>query len=162
MNNKVKSFTLSEMLVVLVITAIVVGLAFSILTLVRKQIRILQTNAEETTKRELLESKFIIDFNKYSEISINDENLIKFKNELDSTFYTIKDNFIITNNDTIAKKMNKIDFYYKNKIITIGRIDALKIVLEPKKGVYRAIFVYRKNDATELNEINLDGFQIRQ
>ena len=162
MNNKVKSFTLSEMLVVLVITAIVVGLAFSILTLVRKQIRILQTNAEETTKRELLESKFIIDFNKYSEISINDENLIKFKNELDSTFYTIKDNFIITNNDTIANKLNKIDFYYKNKIITIGRIDALKIVLEPKKGVYRTIFVYRKNDATELNEINLDGFQIRQ
>ena len=161
MNNKTKSFTLSEMLVVLIITAIVVGLAFSILTLVRKQIKMLQTSAEETTVNELLESKLLIDFNKYSEISINDDNLIRFKNELDSTFYSIKDNYIISNKDTLANKLNQIDFYYKNRVVNFGKIDALKIILEPKKGILKPIFVYKNNDATELNELNLNGFQIR-
>ncbi|TEB40727.1 hypothetical protein D0809_29130, partial [Flavobacterium circumlabens] len=35
---KVKSFTLSELLIVMIITAIVVGMAFSVLRLVQKQI----------------------------------------------------------------------------------------------------------------------------
>lgn len=42
MNNKVKSFTLSELLVVMIITAIVVGMAFSVLRLVQKQIHTIQ------------------------------------------------------------------------------------------------------------------------
>ncbi|MBQ52974.1 MAG: hypothetical protein CMF35_15035, partial [Leeuwenhoekiella sp.] len=41
---KLKAFTLSEMLVVLAITAIVVSLAFVILNLVTKQIQLISTN----------------------------------------------------------------------------------------------------------------------
>ena len=36
-NKKIPAFTLSEVLIVLVITAIVIGIAFSVLTLVNKQ-----------------------------------------------------------------------------------------------------------------------------
>jgi len=157
MNTKTKSFTLSEMLVVLIITAIVVGLAFSVLTLVRKQIVILQTNAEETTKNELLENKLLVDFNKYSSIEVLNENLIQFKNEIDSTSYVILDTYIISNRDTLTSKLHQIDFYYKNKLVEKGRIDAIKVTLEPKKEILKPLFVYKTNDATELNEINLNG-----
>ncbi|WP_445456106.1 PulJ/GspJ family protein [Flavobacterium sp. HNIBRBA15423] len=158
MNTKTKSFTLSEMLIVLIITAIVVGLAFSVLSLVRKQIVILQTNAEETTKKELLENKLIVDFNRYSEIKIKEENLFQFKNEVDSVFYTIIDSYIIVNKDTLTNKLHHIDYYYKNALVKNGRIDALKVTLEPKKDVFKTLFIYKTNDATALNEINLNVF----
>lgn len=158
MNTKIKSFTLSEMLVVLIITAIVVGLAFSVLTLVRKQIVILQTNAAAATKRELLENKLVIDFNTYSDIKIIDKNLLQFKNEMDSTTYNIIDKLIVVKEDTLTSDLYQIAYYYKNVMVEKGRVDAVKITLEPKKEVFKSLFIYKTNDASELNEMNLNGF----
>ena len=61
MNKKLNSFTLSEMLVVLVITAIVVGLAFSVLSLVRKQVYRLQNDTDKRVQYDLLKNKLFID-----------------------------------------------------------------------------------------------------
>lgn len=157
MKTKVKSFTLSEMLVVLIITAIVVGMAFSVLTLVRKQVNILKLNSEEETEIELLKSKFFIDFNTFSEVNYSEKKQIFFKNEIDSTFYIIKDNFIIENQDTLITKLNSVKIFYKKKIVTQGRIDAIEIEIEKNKKTKESIFIFKMNDAQEINEINFNG-----
>ncbi|VXB36736.1 conserved hypothetical protein [Flavobacterium sp. 9AF] len=159
MNTKTKSFTLSEMLVVLIITAIVVGLAFSVLTLVRKQIFILQTNAEQTTKKELFEYKLNLDCNRYSEIKLLDDNTLLLKSEIDSVLYTFNIPLVVLNNqDTIATNLHEITYFYKNKLVNQGRIDAIKIMIEPKKGIFKPLFIYKTNDATELNDLQTNGF----
>lgn len=157
MKTKVKSFTLSEMLVVLIITAIVVGMAFSVLTLVRKQVNILKLNSEEETEIELLKTKLFIDFNSFSEVNYSENKQIFFKNEIDSTFYIIKDNFIIENLDTLTTKLNSVKIFYKNKIVTQGRIDAIEIEIEKNKKTKESIFIFKMNDAQEVNEINFNG-----
>ncbi|WP_299517042.1 prepilin-type N-terminal cleavage/methylation domain-containing protein, partial [uncultured Flavobacterium sp.] len=63
MIKKVKSFTLSELIVVMIITVIVVGIAFSVLLLVKKQIKGIEKNYQKTTQLALFEEKFWRDFN---------------------------------------------------------------------------------------------------
>lgn len=157
MKTKIKSFTLSEMLVVLIITAIVVGMAFSVLTLVRKQVNILKLNSEDETEIELLKSKLFIDFNSFSEVNYSENKQIFFKNEIDSTFYIIKDNFIIENQDTLTKKLNTVKAFYKNKIVTQGKIDAIEVDIEKNKKTKESIFIFKMNDAQEINEIYFNG-----
>ncbi len=157
MKTKVKSFTLSEMLVVLIITAIVVGMAFSVLTLVRKQVNILKLNSEEETEIELLKSKLFIDFNSFSEVNYIEKKQIFFKNEIDSTLYIISDNFIIENQDTLTTKLYSFQTFYKSNIVTQGRIDAIEIEIEKNKKTKESIFIFKMNDAEEINEINFNG-----
>jgi Tfp pilus assembly protein FimT len=54
---KLKSFTLSELLIVMIITAIVVGMAFSVLRLVQKQIHTIQTNFDKSSTLALFEQR---------------------------------------------------------------------------------------------------------
>lgn len=157
MKTKIKSFTLSEMLVVLIITAIVVGMAFSVLTLVRKQVNILKLNSEEETEIELLKSKFFIDFNTFSEVNYIGNRQIFFKNEIDSLFYEINDNIVIVNQDTLTTKLQSIKAFYKNKIVIQGRIDAIEVEIEKNKKTKESIFIFKMNDTQEVNEINFNG-----
>ena len=49
-NSKVQAFTLSEMIVVLIITSIVIGMAFSVLRLVQKHMGGIQDNFNRSTE----------------------------------------------------------------------------------------------------------------
>lgn len=157
MKTKLKSFTLSEMLVVLIITAIIVGMAFSVISLVRKQVNTLKVNTENQTKVELLESKLYINFNKYAEIQFTEKKGFVCKNEVDSTFFIIKDNLIISDQDTLTTKLKEVKAFYKNEIVKQGRVDALEVILNKDKKGTESIFVYKVNDAQEFNEISLNG-----
>ena len=114
MNKKLNSFTLSEMLVVLIITAIVVGLAFSVLSIVRRQVHKLQNDTDQRVQYDMLKSKLFLDFNKYPNAYLSGDDTFMFKSEIDSTIYTITDNLIITNQDTLVKNVKEAQFFYKN------------------------------------------------
>lgn len=159
MKKKLKSFTLSEMLVVLIITAIVVGLAFSVLSLIKKQVYKLQIDTDKKIQYNLVKNKLYFDFNKRSKAYIIDEDSYMLKNEIDSSFYTFKDNLLILNEkDTILKNIKEINFFYKNREVKKGKIDAIKLVIEERKGIFNSIFVYKYNDATDLNDLQPNGF----
>lgn len=157
MNKKLNSFTLSEMLVVLIITAIVVGLAFSVLSLVRKQVHKLQSDTDKRIQYDMLKSKLFIDFNKYPNAYLLGEDTFIFKSEIDSTIYTLTDNLIITNQDTLVKNVKEAQFFYKNNQVEKGKMDAIKLIIEEKKEVFKSIFVYKYNDATDINDIESNG-----
>lgn len=152
-NKKLKSFTLSEMLVVLIITAIIVGLAFSVLNVVRKQVSKLQSDADERVKYDLLKSKLFFDFNKYPSTSIIEKEYILFESELDSSTFIFKDNLLISHEDTLMTKVADVKFYNKGTEVYSGKIDAIKIDVEEKKEIFKIIFAYRHTDATDINEI---------
>ena len=78
MKSKVKSFTLSELLVAMIITVIVVGLAFTVLNLVNKQIAVIQKNYNRTTNLAFFKQRIWLDFNKHSQIIFN-SNFDTFK-----------------------------------------------------------------------------------
>jgi hypothetical protein len=154
MNKKLKSFTLSEMLVVLIITAIVVGLAFSVLSLIRKQVDNLQSNTDKKIQLDLVKNKLFFDFNKFSNAYIADKSSYIVRSDMDSSIYFFTENLLISDNDdTLIKNLNDVKFFYKGNEVVIGRIDAIKLVIEEKKDIFTSIFVYKYNDATELNDL---------
>ncbi|AIG31042.1 hypothetical protein IA01_11500 [Flavobacterium psychrophilum] len=157
MNNKVKSFTLSELLVVMIITAIVVGMAFSVLRLVQKQIHTIQKNYDKSTDLSLFEQRLWQDFNEFSQIQFDEkENKLMLKSEMDTITYSFQNDFILRDNDTIKLKLVIDKILMEGKLIKNGDIDAMSISGEAELPKYK-IFVSKRNDLT-LSINQEDGF----
>ena len=155
MKTNMKSFTLAELLVVMIITAIVVGMAFSVLRLVQKQIHSIKINYEKSTNLSLFEQKLWQDFNEVTEVKFDkEENKLLLASELDTIQYSFQNHFILRNNDTIKLKLiiDKVLFEGKNK--NDGNVDAISISGELELPNYK-IFVSKRNDLTlSMNEEN--------
>lgn len=156
MNTKVKSFTLSELLVTMIITVIVVGLAFTVLNLVKKQIVAIQKNYNRTSELAFFKQRIWLDFNKNNEVfySPSDHQLI-LKSETDSIYYNFNDNFVLRNTDTLNTKLQIEKVYFQGNEVEVGTIDAISF-LEKKEAADSHFFVFKKNDATLF--MNQDGF----
>jgi len=150
MKNKVDSFTLAELVVVMIITAIVMGMAFSVLRLVQKEVYKIQNNFEKKSALYLLENSMWRDFNEHSIASYDHEkSILKLKSEVDSVKYYFFDDYALRNNDTIKLKL-EVDKVLINGQQTTGTvIDAISISAESDIKGYR-IFVSKKNDLTSL------------
>ncbi|GAA3614526.1 prepilin-type N-terminal cleavage/methylation domain-containing protein [Flavivirga amylovorans] len=147
-NNKIQAFTLSEMIVVLILTSIVIGLAFSVLSLVQKHITGIQSNFIHNTEINKLEQSLWIDFNRYTKIeydALQDE--IKFSNHIDSLHYQFHETYIIKNRDTLNIQLQNKLFFFDGDIIESGLIDAIKLQTS-KLFQSQKLFVFKKNDAT--------------
>lgn len=146
--NKIKSFTLPELLVVMIITAIVVGMAFSVLRLVQKQIHVIETNFEKTSSLALFEQKLWQDFNELNTIQFNENtNSLLMESEMDTVLYSFQENYILRNSDTIKLKLVANKLFFKGKEVKEGNIDALSISGIAELPDYE-IFVSKKNDVT--------------
>lgn len=143
---KLKSFTLAELIVVMIITAIVVGMAFSVLRIVQKQIHTIQTNFDKTSTLALFEQKLWQDFNEPHHIIYNKNELILIS-EIDTVNYSFQENFTMRNQDTIKLKITPNKAFFKGKEIMNGAIDAISIFADTELPDYE-IFVSKKNDIT--------------
>lgn len=147
-NKKVGGFTLSEVIIVLVLTSIVVGLAFSVLSLVQKEILGLKENYQKKLELNKLEALLWLDFNRYSEINYDiNQNKLVFKNELDSIYYIFKERYIVKENDTFFISIKDKSFFYDGENLIQGQVDAIDI-LTKKSFQDKQIFVFKNNDAT--------------
>jgi len=145
-NNKIKSFTLPELLVVMIITVIVVGMAFSVLRMVQRQIHAIQTNFERTTNLALFEQRLWQDFNEMNSIRYK-ENILILESEMDTVVYLFQKNYILRNKDTLKLQLTANKLYFKGKVVKEGDIDALSISGNSKLPEYE-IFVSKINDLT--------------
>lgn len=147
-NNKIKSFTLPELLVVMIITVIVVGMAFSVLRLVQKQIHAIQTNFERTSSLALFEQRLWQDFNERNTIRFSEkENSLLLESEMDTVVYFFQEKYILRNKDTIKLKLVVNKLFFKGKEVKEGDVDALSISAKAEIPDYE-IFVSKKNDLT--------------
>lgn len=150
MSTKIKSFTLSELLVVMIITAIVVGMAFSVLRLVQKQISSIQKNYEKSSKLSLFEQKIWQDFNEYNEINYNEREMsLVFQSEADTVKYAFSDEYIIREKDTVKVQLRIEKLLFQGKIIKEGNVDAITISGEKELPEYK-LFVFKQNDLTQI------------
>lgn len=145
---KLRSFTLAELLVVMIITAIVVGMAFSVLRLVQKQIYAIQTNFDKTSTLALFEQKLWQDFNEpHTIIYDSQKQILVMTSEIDTVTYSFQEKFTMRNLDTIKLKINPNKIFFKGKEIKSGTIDAITLFAETELPDYQ-IFVSKKNDLT--------------
>lgn len=151
---KIKSFTLPEMLVVMIITAIVVGLAFSVLSLVQKQVHTIQKNFDKTTRLSLLEQRLWQDFNQHNNIAYQSGKLI-ITSDTDTVQYSFFADFAMRNTDTIHSKLKLLNAFYTGYTVQSGPIDAVSISAENELPGY-LLFISSSPDATY--KMNQDGF----
>ncbi len=146
--HKIQAFTLSEMIVVVIITSIVIGMAFSVLSLVQKHMYSIQNNFNKNTELNKLEQFLWIDFNRYSNIKFNvNYNELIFTSEMDSISYKFTTDYIIKNLDTINIQLQNKSFFFDGEKIIKGQIDAIEI--EASKAFQnQRLFVFKQNDAT--------------
>ncbi|WP_339609481.1 prepilin-type N-terminal cleavage/methylation domain-containing protein [uncultured Planktosalinus sp.] len=145
---KAPSFTLTEMLIVLAISVIVVGLAFAVLQFVNKNIYDIQNNYSESTTTRLIEQQITVDFNKYHNIFYNEvADELVFKTPLDSITYNFKDDIVYRSSDTLFYGGYINELFMTGDPIQTGKVDALKIIFKDRKTP-TSIFIYKDNDAS--------------
>ncbi|GAA3647239.1 PulJ/GspJ family protein [Flavivirga jejuensis] len=147
-NKKIQAFTINEMVVVLILSSIVVGLAFSVLSLVQKHMYGIQNNFAKNTELNKLEQSFWLDFNRYSDIKYNElEDKLTFATAIDSISYQFHKTFIIKNLDTFNIETQSKMLFFDGNEINQGFVDALK--LETSKTLQsQQLFIFKDNDAT--------------
>ncbi len=134
------------MLVVLVVSSIVISLAFVTLTMVQKQVSVIQSNFHTRQEIQFLERILWLDFNSYTSAFQQQENKLIFYNSIDSVRYTFNDTFIIRNNDTLQIQIKNKQLFLDGAIVANGIIDAIR--LETNVNFRNnTLFVYKIKDA---------------
>ncbi|ULC57934.1 prepilin-type N-terminal cleavage/methylation domain-containing protein [Flaviramulus sp. BrNp1-15] len=146
--HKIQAFTLSEMIVVIIITSIIVGMAFSVLSMVQKHMSSIQSNFTKNTELNKLEQALWIDFNRYTNIKydIVDDELI-FTSEMDTISYKFTEDSILKNLDTFNIQVQNKLFFFDGTKAQNGQIDAIKMETS-KTFQNQQLFVFKQNDAT--------------
>ncbi|TMM52164.1 hypothetical protein FEE95_20975 [Maribacter algarum] len=149
---KIPGFAIQEMMVVLAITAIVVGMAFSVLNLVQRQMGSIEDIYEVKLEANKLRQSLWIDFNRYSYVNFDErKGQLYFSNELEEKNYTIIEDMIFTEKDTFNVQLEHKAFYFKNHEKKIGEIDAIELKTSKESG-HQQIFVFKDNaPATYIN-----------
>ncbi len=146
-NTKIKAFTLSELIVVLILSSIIVGLAFSVLTLVQRHMHGIQENLSTNTTLKKLEQSLWIDFNRFSKISYsNTNNELVLASEIDSTSYKFLTQYVVKETDTFKVAIKSKTFFFDAKTIESGAVDALKLKTT-KAFRSQELFIFMENDA---------------
>jgi len=149
---KVNAYTLSEVLVVLLLTSIIAGMAFSVLNMVQKQLFSAQKNLDIKADFRQLEQSLLIDFNKYHNIKYNNEDhqLVCYS-EIDSITYKFTPNYVQKDIDTFYVSGIHEKIFFTGKEVDSGLIDAIKID-SIGKNPNLMLFIFKQNDAnTYLN-----------
>lgn len=143
-NKKIPAFTLSETLVVLVITVIAVALGFSVLTLVTKQVNAIQNKYEQSTITSKFKQLLLSDFESYNSIDWNNRLMQIELRGRDTIFYEIAPEFVLRQNDTIYLKIKEVTPYYLGKEVSNGAIDALLIEVEVTSSSGVQLFISQR------------------
>ncbi|MEM6685022.1 MAG: hypothetical protein AAF617_04420 [Bacteroidota bacterium] len=144
---KIPAFTLSELIIVILITVIVSGIAFSVLQLVQKQMHGMQTNFQRVTSVSLLEQSLYLDTHRSSHIQYNEfEDALYFISEIDTVRYKFEKTFVQKATDTFHITVTDKKFYFEGRETNTTTIDAFKLITD-KNFKNAAIFCYQRNTA---------------
>jgi type II secretory pathway component PulJ len=145
-DKKIKSFTISEMLVVMVLTTIVIAIAILVLNLVQQQLTAIQGNFKNNTEIRTLEQTLWVDINK-GEVFFNASNkeLICIS-PLDTISYKFQENYVLRNLDTLNIEVEEQHFFIDLKN-TIQTVDAIELKLS-NKFQNRELFIHKQKGAS--------------
>lgn len=130
---KIRAFTLSEMLVVLIITSLVVGLSYSVLQLVQKQMRGMEAEYETKTEMNRLQQALWLDMNQCDRAFVQtNPNSIIVSTPKEQLIYFLLADKIIRQRDTFYLEPFDIQYYLDSQNVISGEIDAILLDLKPQ------------------------------
>lgn len=144
---KIKAFTLSELLVVIVISSIVVSLAILILLMVQKQIKSIQSNLDKKQEIQFLERALWQDFNTYAVSYQKEKDILFLTNSIDSVIYVFNEGYVIREKDTMSIELIDKKIFLDGNLVTSGVIDGIQIETSAKFG-FKKMFIYKSKSAT--------------
>lgn len=149
-SKKIAAFTLSEVLIVLVVTSIVVAIAFTVLRLVTQQYNAIRLRYQERTEVQKLKQRMTTDFDSAKSIFWDDleEKLKINKGNEDLVNYEWTDNFLLRNTDTLSKHITDLKLFYRGVDVIKGQIDGIEIELK-RSGQIINLFVSKKLDSRQ-------------
>ncbi len=146
LKKKIPAFTLTEMLLVLAITAIIAGLAFAIITLFTKNMGDIEKNYTKSTYLGLFTDQLNLDFNRFHTIEYNQSDReLTFKNPLDSVRYLWEENWVLRGTDTVLNMPSGLELYNQGEKVESGNTDAIKIIFGEEEEDF--IFLFHIKDA---------------
>lgn len=146
--DKIPAFTLSEVLIVLVITSIVVGIAFAVLHLVTKQFNTMSNRYDERIQTQKLKQQIAVDLDSGQSIILKDdeEKLQIINDDNLNANYEWAGDYLIRNKDTLSKTLKTIRFYYLGTEVTAGQVDGIELELK-SFGRSLRLFTSKKVDS---------------
>ncbi len=148
LNTKIKAFTLTEVMVVIVLSAIVAGLAFSILGIVQKNMQGIAGNYEYRSQLQSLEVALTIDINKHTAAQWSEvDNQLILSSPIAEKRYTFSTDSIFSGDDKFLVTTKTKTFYFEGNEVQTGQIDAVKLTFDKTTELHR-IFVFKHNDPT--------------
>ena len=142
---KINSFTVGELIVVMIVASIVVSLAILVLNIVQKEIYVIRRNFSVQDEIKLLERSVWRDLNTYElTISNNNKRELLFSNEIDTVSYFFGENKVIRNSDTLFVKVSEVKLY-RNNIEVKSNVDAISLVLDDYRS--KKLFFFKRNSA---------------
>ena len=143
---KVNAFTLSELLIVLVISSIVVSLAFVVLGLVQKQIAGIRSNLKDQQEIQFLERLLLKDMNSHQAFyDQKKEELLLFSSK-DTILYRLEKEYIVRQRDTLQLTVLEKQFFLDGVEVKSGWTDAISLRFS-QSYTHKKIFVSKTKDA---------------
>lgn len=145
-NKKIKSFTITEMLVVMILTTIVIAIAILVLNLVQNELIGIQVNLKNNTEVRTLELTLWNDFNKNDVLVASKNNQLVCISLCDTVIYQFKENYVLRDTDTLKISIEKKEFYLDmNTALT--SVDAIELNLS-KEFQNKKLFIYKTKAAS--------------
>ncbi len=144
---KINAFTISELLVVLIISSIVISLTFIVLGLVQKQITQIQKGYQSQQEILLLKRVLLKDINTHQVFFNAKQNRLILMNALDTIQYHFNSNYVLREIDTFKVKIKEKQFRLDNTLVKSGWIDAMQLDFN-QTYTLKKVFIYKVKDAT--------------
>lgn len=145
--NKLPAFTLSELLIVMVISSIVISMAFLVLSMVQKQVSVIQRNMRDQQKIQFLERLLWKDFNQYQIRFNNTTQTLECANLQDTIHYLFTNRAVIRENDTIMIALTNKKLFLDGQEVQKGFVDGIELQTTQSYS-NRKLFVYKPKDAS--------------
>ncbi len=151
MRSKIKGFTLSEMLVVILITVVVVGLAFSMLNVVQRQMRNARENLSERSAKNELRQAMWRDFGTFPTLYFdqNQQQLV-CTSPIAQVNYLFQEGRVIRDRDTFAIAVKNKNMYFSGQQVLSGKLDAIQLEFEGEQ--HTTMMIYKINAAKAFME----------
>ncbi len=146
LNKKLHAFTLSEMMVVLVLSTIVISIAMVVLNLIQKQIAVVRNQFEQNTHIQQLETALWRDLNSGNVLFDDKRDELVIYSFKDTVKYHFNDNYTLRNNDTIRAEVLEYQMFSDGYKIKGNKVDAISLRIN-KSGQQRNLFVFKPNAA---------------
>lgn len=128
-NLKLKAFTIVELLVIVTITALLLGLVIGVLSMVQQQFVTMQKSYRLYEDWFLLEKRLYRDF-AYSVIELEGNTLRVDKTLLVDEYQILSDKVVLNRRDTLDVKIVSFKGYSDRVLQLEGRIEALQLEIE--------------------------------